>query len=135
MKEKSRILLCVVLAGAVLFLAGETFSQIPRDTLRVFTVADTAKCKTLYVNSQKYVEVKWNLKQPYGKRFVIYNAAGRISSKGRLIKGLNVTRFDFSAKMPGTYFLFVSDERERILLRRKIIYIQQNFKATVRPRR
>lgn len=103
--------------------------------LKKFTTQDTAKCKVLYVNAQKFVEIKWGLKAPAGKKFKLYNAAGRLADQGTLIKGLTMTRYDFSTKMPGIYFLFVYDTAGKVIFRRKIENPRGQPAPTIRARR
>ncbi len=115
----------------LLFCAGALLAQ----PLKKFSVADTAKCRTLYTGADKKVEVKFNIKKPHGKWMRIYNAAGKLSIEGRLLKSQRLVAFDFSNRMPGTYFLFVYDERSKIVFKRKIIHSAHQVAPTIRARR
>lgn len=116
-----------------LFCAFPLFAQ--NQPLKKFTAADTAKCRTLYTRADKKVEVKFNIKKQHGKWIRIYNAAGKLSLDGRLLRDQKLVAFDFANKMHGTYFLFVYDGKGKAIFKRKIIHAANQAAPTIRPRR
>lgn len=100
-----------------------------------FTVSDTAKCRTFYTRADKKVEVKFNIKKQHGKWVRIYNAAGKLSLEGRLLRDQQLVTFDFANRMHGTYFLFVYDNAGKAIFKRKIIHAANHAAPTIRPKR